>query len=117
MATEIVLCPLCGADFAWDPEATSLDDLAADPDGRLVPIAYGEHVRAHFTEVQPLDAEDAVRIPDDEAGQVCWYVNAESGIDPDEDPAVSAEFLGSETVFGLEHPYWRVATRTGKTSE
>jgi hypothetical protein len=63
-------------------------------------------------EPDPYDDPD---FPDTEAGWTCWYVNDEGGVDPDDDPAVAAEFVGSETVYGLTHSYWRVTTRTGRT--
>jgi hypothetical protein len=52
--------------------------------------------------------------PNHEGAAICWYVNDEGVDDPDEDPAVSAEFLGAESYFGLDHPYWRATTRSGK---
>jgi hypothetical protein len=52
--------------------------------------------------------------PNHEGAVICWYVNDEGVDDPDEDPAVSAEFLGAESYFGLDHPYWRATTRSGK---
>ena len=63
-------------------------------------------------QVEP-DPYDDPNFPDTEAGWLCWYVNDEGGTDPDEDPAVSVEFVGSESVFGLTHPCWKVATRQG----
>jgi hypothetical protein len=73
-----------------------------------------KRARDHIFNMEPGDPRGA-NYPDHDGADVCWYVNDEGGIDPDDDPAVSAEHLGSETVFGLEHPCWRVTTRSGKT--
>jgi len=77
-------------------------------------IASMKRARDHIFNMEPGDPYDE-DYPDHAGADACWYVNDEGGIDPDEDPAISAELLGSETVFGLEHPYWQVTTRSGRT--
>jgi hypothetical protein len=105
----------CGTDIEFDDADVSDDPTAqsiAQALGHPMPRAVVEHLRACMADD---DAEDP-EFPDgdDEEGWACWYVNDE-GTDASEDPAVAAEFGGSQTVFGVEHPYWRVTTQKGRT--
>jgi hypothetical protein len=93
--------------WSWRQPPSRLYELTPDE------VASMKRTRDRIYNMEPGDPFDD-DFPDHDGAEMCRYVNAEGGLDPDDDPAISAELLGSQTLFGMEHAYWLVRTRTGR---